>query len=224
MRTISLFIIVIAVLLSSCTPTYVPNKVNAPLLTGQGDVHFDANAGSSGLDFQGAVGITENFGAMINTSFENKSDSTSSDYHKHQFAEIGLGFHDRINDKIVYEVWGGYGFGQIYSIDEIYGYNYANKGNSQRFFIQPNIGVTTEVFDFALSTRLCYLKYKPEITSFMPNERFYLEPAITMRLGYKYVKFTGQFGLSFILANNKVFDHQPFILNFGMHINISELF
>ena len=224
MRTISLFIIVIIALLSSCAPTYVPNKVNAPLLTGQGDLHFDGNAGSSGVDFQGALGVTDNIGVMINTSFEEKSDSVSSDYHKHQFAEIGVGFHDRINDNIVYEVWGGYGFGEIYSRDDLYYTNFVSKGKANRIFIQPNIGYTSEVFDIALSTRFCYLKYKPEVSSFMPNERFYFEPAITARLGYKYIKFTGQFGLSVILANNKVFDHHPFILNFGVHVNISELF
>lgn len=224
MRTISLFIIVIATILSSCKAVYVPNKINAPLLKEKGDLCFDGSVGNSGFDIQGAFGVTDNVGIMVNTSSLDYDDTQDTDSHEHLFGEFGLAYFNKISENVIYEIWGGYGFGKINSREDA---AELIKGNAQRYFIQPNIGVKLfNIFDLALSTRFCYFNYKPEITSFSSLKNVYVEPAITARLGFKNIKLSGQLGLSFLAEDELKFssESQALILNFGIHIYFSELF
>ena len=49
----------------------------------------------------------------------------------------------------------------------------------------------------------------------------FFEPVITSKIGYKYVKFIAQFGVSLPLDEQELgYDHQVFIFNFGLNFNI----
>ena len=56
-----------AILLTQCSPVYVPNSRNTPMFTKAGEAQGAVLFGTSGLDFQGAVAVTNNIAIMIST-------------------------------------------------------------------------------------------------------------------------------------------------------------
>ncbi len=212
---IKLWIIAI-LLLSSCAPMYVPNVVNTPLLRNKGEFQASVYTGTSGVDPQLAFALTDRIGLMVNGSFADRTDTTG-DYHKHSFVEFGAGIYDKIGEYGVVEVFGGYGFGSLraeFSPNEIWT-SYSDV-TSNRIFIQPSVGLTTNFFDLALTPRVCYVMVKQES---IKKSTMFFEPVITVKTGFKYVKFSTQMGLS-IPGNGEFIDYQPVMFSIGMHINI----
>lgn len=204
-------------LISSCAPAYIPNVVNAPLLSNKGEFQGSLNYGISGFDPQVSYAVTDHFGLMMNGSFENETSDSSDYYHKHNFVELGAGYFEKIN-RFHYEFYGGAGFGNMQSqYDDVDGlfYNYANV-NMKRIFIQQSIGFRWKFADLAYTTRWVYLNLEQQSRH---RTAKFIEPAITFRVGGKHVKYFGQLGLSFPFKEELHFDYQPFMFSMGVFLN-----
>lgn len=97
-------------IISSCTSTYIPNAISAPLLSEKGDLNVSLCTGK-GLILQSAYAIDNNVGIMLNAS---------EDINSNNFVEFGAGYFNTWNKNGVFEIYQGYGLGNLkhfYGID-----------------------------------------------------------------------------------------------------------
>ena len=210
-------------LITSCSPEYVPNMVNSPMFSNAGEFQATIATGNSDFDAQTAFAITDNIGIMLNGSYGNETNDSTDDFHKHSFIEAGMGYYERIGDQGRFEIYGGYGFGKAegyfqnsFFDEEITDARY------NRFFVQPGVGLATGIYDGSFSPRFVLVQMDPRGANFQTgNYDVFFEPVITSKIGYKYVKFIAQFGVSLPMGSDPVnYDHQRFIFNFGLNFNI----
>lgn len=210
--------------LTGCAPIYTPNVVHAPLFSEQHDADVQIGMGTCGYDAQAAYAPTDFLGVMVNSSFRNKDVSDTNYYHKHSFIEAAVGYYGKINEAGRYECYVGYGNGSAQNYNDFFN-GYIN-GNYNRFFIQPSIGAKSDVFDGAFSLRIVYIDMYQISRNLGYNRNqlslFYFEPVITARVGYKFVKFFAQGGLSIPYEHEVKYTDSPFILNFGMNFSFSK--
>lgn len=176
-------------------------------------------------------------------TFNQNNDLVDADYKftsSRNFYEAGIGYFKPVSTNGIFEIYGGAGMGFVKfgreSKEESTGVvlnNYFFNANSTRFFIQPNIGYTNEVVDIAFSSRISGMKFSNIKTDFseqtlIDNELksvnkplfLFIEPAITVRAGWKYVKFHTQFMYTHKLNSDKL-NYLPFSFNAGIHVNIA---
>ncbi len=214
--------ILLSLLFSSCATAYVPNVVNTPLMNNKGEFQASLNTGISGFDPQVAYALTDNIGLMVNGSFANRTSDSSDDFHKHQFVEFGGGYFTKVGSAGRFEVFGGFGAGNLQAEYDNELWVSKARVNSTRFFLQPAIGATTSVFDGSFASRFVYVNLSQNSDN---ASAMFVEPVLTGKVGYKYVKFIVQTGFSFLLTSNDVaFNYQPFIFSVGVQLNLGKLF
>ncbi len=203
-------IVLLALLITGCAPMYIPNKVNTPLLSHKGESQVGGFIGSSGFDPQLSYAVTDHFGLMLNGSFQAGKDSTNN---KHNFLEIGGGYYRKLSERGRFEVFAGYGAGNVQASYDNGIFRAYSDANVQRFFIQPDVGLTTRVVDAALAMRFVVVNARQNQFNLT---RSFLEPAITIKLGYKYIKLVYQLGVSMPLNSNNLIEQQPVITSLGI--------
>lgn len=209
-------------ILSSCSPEYIPNMVNTPVFSNKGEFQATVATGTSNFDAQLGYAITDNIAVIANGSYADQTNDTTDEFHKHLIVEGGLGYYRKITTAARIEAFGGYGFGKIQTLEDLGSLGMdAVDINFNRIFIQPGIGAATDFFDGSFAVRLAGVQMKPGKTSTIPESwNMFIEPVITTKFGYKWVKAVVQFGYSFPTNDNLGYDHQRLILNFGLHFNI----
>jgi hypothetical protein len=242
-----LFFIIAVIGTQSCSIMYTPSMQNVPLFKEKNEIR--ATIGIT--DFQGAYAVSDKIGVMVNGSLSNGNQTTTYNYNysststsKGSNIEVGAGYYKLINENSVFEVYGGVGTGKNSiglttedSINAIPRKVGSFTATTSRFFVQPSIGFTNDYFDLAFSTRFVLLKYS-NISSFgyTPTMLYedkllnigdpvfaFLEPALTMRFGYKYVKFHAQAMFSYKYNSDRL-NYLPFNMNVGIHIDLVGLF
>jgi hypothetical protein len=212
-----------SIIITSCTPAYIPNRVNTPLLSNSGEIQASVSTGISGFDPQISYAITDHIGVMANGSFADRSNDTTDNFHIHNFFELGGGYYDKLEDVGRYGLYGGFGFGNVETEFDNDIFSKRTDANLLRYFIQPSIGVVTDVFDASFATRVALVNTKikdSELNNPKGND-LYFEPVLTTRLGYKYVKFLFQVGLSFrVMSSDLKPEYQPVILNLGLQFTL----
>lgn len=230
-----------------CRTVYAPNMQNVPLFTDGGQLR----ATISTTNYQVAYSIARHIGIMANGQYkvsewsmpslidENKQDNFQN---IKWVVEGGAGYFKSHGEGVlVTEVYAGGGWGGITftkTSSDTLGLNTTLKetfsANMLKFFIQPNLGLTSQVFDVALSSRLVVLNFLNiynygysqddlayyKLLNTDKNPHIFIEPAVTVRFGYRYVKFHMQF-ITSILVTAYSINHNPFNFNVGLHINIS---
>jgi hypothetical protein len=232
--------------LSSCFHYYyIPNSHNVPLFQEKGEVRAAASITN---EIQTAYAITDHFGVMANAFFvplsyqdKEKKGNGGGGF----LIEGGAGYFTKLNENWVFETYGGYGAGNVLNIytnnnpywhdGDLPLYKGYTMMNVNRAFLQPSIGYTNMNFDFAVSARLAGLWYTHLKTHGLPADFFYakdiammrknvfmqIEPAVTLRGGWKYVKLQGQLGYSGNI-NNKPLLQIPFNLNLGIYLSFAQ--
>ena len=198
----------------SCLPSYVPNTVNAPLFSNKGEIQAAIYTGSAGIDPQLSYAISNHAGLLMNGSFADRTSESSDNFHKHNFVEIGGGYFSRFGNRGVVEVYGGFGLGNLEGLNESgFPFDYT-KVNTTRYFIQPTVGFGSDIFDGGFTPRLVLVNLRQGSKS---ETGVFWEPVFTGKLGYKFLRFVFQFGLSFPFNGDQItFDYQPFLLSFGI--------
>jgi len=221
----------IAFIFNGCAPVYIPNTVNAPLLKGKGELMVSGFGGTNGYDVQLAFAPTDHMAVIANGSYQEKNYDSNSvkDYHKHYFGEIGAGYDTKLGERARFECLGGYGFGQAET-----GYDFTffqtntgvAKGLYDRYFIQADLG-TSSNFDYVnmgIAIRGSYVNFY-KFTSGTevydkPQSNIYVEPAVFIRAGWKYIKFQFEFGGCISTQDKPTFNCQPFLISVGLVFNI----
>ncbi|SHL99427.1 hypothetical protein SAMN05444266_1064 [Chitinophaga jiangningensis] len=167
--------------------------------------------------------------------------------------EGGVGYFKAFGNKkrAVFDVYGGFGTGGFNTLDRSYydnGNGTANTADYQlrskftRGFIQPSFGIVHPVVEAIFSTRFSVVNFygltagnlargadSTHTSTFYQignRPRLFYEPAITFRVGYKYVKFQMQLAAAACLnasPGTYYADYfQPVNLNLGASINIAK--
>ncbi len=223
------FCVVTAAAMLGCAPAYIPNAVNVPLLSNQGQFQGSVYSGTSGYDIQTSYALTGNLGLMANGSFYSNTEDSTGDYSKRNFWEGGAGYYKVFGGAGRFETYGGYGQGtstyrnsyELFGSQEVIA-----TGDYRRFFIQPSIGTATDFFDAALSLRTCYVNFyrikSGDLSLDHSVDGVFIEPTVTARLGYKHVKFLAQMGYSLPLGQDVEMFWQPFLFNLGLSFDFGK--
>ncbi|MEP7265994.1 MAG: hypothetical protein ABI844_00100 [Saprospiraceae bacterium] len=189
----------------ACKTAYVPNTLNVPLFDGSGQMRL---SGDLSGNVQFAASLAPKFGIMVNGMWKKDGENTDAVSGKGHFYEAGLGTFNTYNDIIRYEAYIGAGIGQTMSRDN--GKSFEAKGS--RVFFQPSIGIHQRIFEIAFTPRLVAGKFQRPDTDFTTQQLIadklseidkptwiFLEPALTARVGYQWLKLQLQLGKSFKL-------------------------
>lgn len=155
-----------------------------------------------------------------------------------QLYELGAGYYKpipircaAISKKFVYETYGVLGLGNARNV---YGNNtsYYVNANLLKAYVQPSIGFTTNLFDIIVSAKAGVLhtfgirqNYPGAVSDTLVQHgsgiltdigilnqnrtSLLFEPAVTFRIGFKYVKFHFQWGTSFLNTNMRTLTSSP---------------
>ncbi|RYE22948.1 MAG: hypothetical protein EOP51_11930 [Sphingobacteriales bacterium] len=195
---------------------YKPNAVNTPLFTDGGQAHLNA-AGSIGdgdgagktsfFDLQASYSPIKYLGIIGNYSTYSFTPDNYNFYSgnvaaKAHLVEAGIGGYYPVGDKkfkMVVEMYAGGGVGRLNSDVNM---------DVTKLFLQPGIGVTSPWFDAAFNMRVSNINYSnlddngrgdnylldrnlidPNNNRHIDDGTFtFLEPSITVRVGYKFAK------------------------------------
>jgi hypothetical protein len=189
---------------------YVQNVVNNPLLTNKGEIQLAVNTDIAGIDPRFAYLLSNRIGVMLNGSFANRISDTTNNFHKHKFMEIGSGYYTHIGARGKFETLSGVGSGTVQANYKNNLWTSRSKVNFTRYFIQPTIGFTTNIFDTGFSSQFVILNFHQETGS---STSYFVEPVVTTKLGYNHFKAILQLGLSFPLNSDSIqFNYQPLLL------------
>ena len=170
---------------------YAPNMQNVPLFQEKNEIRINAAYGitdaDNAVELQLAYAPTANIGIQANALLHGYDFYLSKFNNKHW----------------VFETYGLLGLGQAFPAFSYYKEGYKQYG---KFSLQPAIGFTAKGFDAALSARASYLlndvawkridENSDEYGKYYKSNSFLIEPAITLRGGWKYVKLQTQLGAS----------------------------
>jgi hypothetical protein len=237
------------VLFSSCTHYYyVPNIQNVPLFRGKNKYRLSGSlAGgeeSSCKELQAAYSVTDHIGIMANfMSAKGGNISDNEDSGKGNYFDAAIGYFKPIKKSGVFEIYGGIGGSnqrhQYMKNSYINGTISSTSGGFSdlsftKIFAQPSFGFTFNAVDIAASARICVLTFKSVVNQINGNidesntlnnisdgSHFFLEPAITIRGGWKYVKLQLQASTASYF-NNPDLHFETYHLSIGLHIAIAK--
>jgi hypothetical protein len=221
-------ILAFVAIIQSCATAYIPNKVNSPMFTDKGEAKIDLTWGMNGADVQIAYTPIKHLGIMTNGCFSTQTrDTSTTNFHKHAYGEIGVGWYNKISSKAVIEVYGGYGRGSSdtdWSIEEWTAVNNVKiVDNFTKYFIQPSIGIVKEKSSFSFTSRFSMIqmdidRLESQYVNVNDIDLFW-EPAFNFTTG-KTVKFIGQFGISYPIIKLPEYSFTPKYISFSAGIEV----
>ncbi len=238
MRNLLLFAALL-LLLSQCSPVYIPNTRNAPLLAKAGEFQGAMQFGTNGIDLQGSVAVTNNLALMGNYSYGNRNTDTlytnsRENYHKHKFYEGAIGYYKN-EERFCFEVFVGYGRGEGTSYGSFSSLTSSSQdrvaGKYSRIFFQPSFGINRKFVSFAFTPRFAMIDFSEFSIASSPviivdlDPKIFVEPAVTARFNFLDNRFfaTIQIGVSTSLADNVPFDYEPFNISTGLGFRLGGL-
>jgi hypothetical protein len=229
--------IVCSLIITGCKTMYIPNAQNVPLLREKWEVRVNATP----TNYSTAFATGKHMGVVTSGQFR-KSDWKRGNYTYNStkwVSEGGSGTFFSLGKTGVFEIYTGGGAGGA-SYDRSHeenGIKIYEKFNANyiKTFFQPAIGTTAKDVDFAFSVRYVGLKFNKIDTIGYTSEYLevhnlegigkpfysFIEPALTLRVGGKYVKMHTQLLSSFKL-NEERLRYKPFIFNIGLNLCIAK--
>jgi hypothetical protein len=227
----------LSIVVGGCKTVYVPNAVNAPLLSQKGELRANLSANN----LQAAYAVADGVGVIANGFWQKSSGDQKADSGqdgKGYLLEAGVGHFRSLGDLLLFETYGGLGIGNVEhdNWEKVNGArsDYRYKASALKAFVQPSVGITRPFFDAALSTRLVALRpYSVEAVNY-PDARLqaddlyslqdhtfvFVEPAVTLRAGYKWVKLFVQYGFSLKL-NETPLNRDVNFVTAGLHVDFA---
>ncbi len=203
---IILILISLVIITTSCNVVYIPSMQNVPLIKKKGE--FQANI--TPANFEASYSPVEHMGVMVNAQLSGNQWTEGDSYEystKRQFAEAGIGYNKQFDEDKVFEVYGGAGMGTLDLHDDFDFDEQTFTATMNRKFIQPSVGFYNDYVDVAFSTRILQLKFTNvktknysedelknlDLFDLNNNPYYFVEPAVTIRAGYKFIKVQFQY-------------------------------
>ncbi len=223
--------LMVALIAAGCAPVYVPSARHTHQLNEKGEASLSSYSGTNGADVQLAYAVTDNIGILGAVSIA-RDDEDDEDFHKHTYGEIGVQYYDNIGGIGRFEFMSGFGRGSASALgtyNSIFNDTSSEiraTGKYGKFFVQPNIGLETDVVDAGLSFRfghVIFTEFETSSATYDENESgTFFEPGLFVRLGWQTVKLEGQIGYS-MPTNQVAFDYKSFFLSLGFQMKLNDL-
>lgn len=211
-------VLLINMVLSACSPLYIPSAKHTHFLDTEGEANVAAYSGTNGFDIQGAYAITPKLGVVTAISAANKTDSSSNTEHQHFAIEAGVDYYKKLGDKGRFEALAGLGFGNAEAVKTI-----TTKGSFSNFFLQSNIGFESRALDVGLAMRMnqvVFYKFETSNTTSNNSEAAtFFEPSLFARLGWERLKLEVQMGLATPLQRDINFQYESLTVALGIRYN-----
>lgn len=197
------------------------------MFTQKGEMQLNFQVGN-GLNGQGAIAISENFGVIGNYSYleRSSSDKSSADYRKHTFGEGGVGYFKN-SEKTFFEIFAGYGEGTGYSDDALSFLGSTGNsaaGNYKRYFLQPAFGMNKKIMFVSFVPRFSLVDFTEFATGgvrYVVKEDpvLFFEPAVIGRVNFEdHFYFTFQGGLSVPVSDEPFFEYRLMQISTGIGV------
>jgi hypothetical protein len=243
MKTIMGIASILAVFLSSCSHYYyVANVQNVPLFKEKNETQLSGSYGggdeSVSIDIQTAYSITDKIAVMANFMHATGGDQSYKNYGKGNYFEGAIGYFKPVGQYGVFQIYGGLGgCGQHHEYSSIYYNEYEGSSDLSyiRYFVQPSIGITFKALDIAFSTRFCDVYYNKiennvsgsyyhynDLYSLLYSNHFNLEPAFTIRGGWKNIKLQVQAEYAGLINNQELYFGEEWHLSIGINFLIAK--
>jgi hypothetical protein len=230
MRTLLLLFACSAIFLNSCAPLYFPTTINTHQLKKKNDLLLSGHTGVNTFDGIATYAATGSLAVTASYSHSNQTPAENSfQYHKHDFADGGLGWYTSLGESGVYIVFGGYGRGSAEAGDNFSLLDtniVVLTGTYDRLFVQQGFGFRSNSFEAIVSTRLSKVRftdhrsikgiYTPPAEQKLSG--WFFEPGVTAKLGPPSLKIVLQAGISVRMTDNLMFDYQPLMMSIGAEI------
>lgn len=222
--------------LNSCShPYYIPNAHNVPLFKDKDELHLGASIGATDrtiiAELQTAYSITNSLAVMGNGYYAEGGNKDLSNWGRGWYMEGALGYYVPFGNKFIFEVYGGYGMNnqQHRYIKNDVPSPYLTTLSYSKFFIQPNIGLSLPFLDVAFSTKLGQVMFS-NIND--PNQiealsqtgirraSLAIEPAITLRTGWKSFQLQLQASASKMLGYDDSYYFDLININVGLRYTL----
>ena len=209
--------------MTGCNPEYVRNVINVPMMKNKGEFQASLNAGDfMSFDPQFAYALTDNIGLMMNTSFQNTK-AKMGGYHKHILGEAGIGYYNKTGKLFDFEVFAGYGYSEIETKNTIYfgGYQtFYSNAKTDRIFLQPNVGFSSNTLEGSLSSRFTY-NFIHDHYHMEEKQALFIDPALSLKIGWEQLKISLQIGFSMPLYESSNVEYKPGIFSVGVHYYVN---
>ena len=210
-------------LCSSCHLLYLPNQVNAPMLTDKSDLSGNISLGVSNVNLQAAFSPLNNIALMLNYAGGKTSNTDNSSItNSYDFLEFGAGYYRPIAKNMLFDIYGGYGVGMARTYADVWDAATSVKGKYSRIFIQPSLTISAgDVFDANIAIRPVLIFMEKTTDNDLPthSSKIFLEPVLTLKYGWKYIKIVNQLGFSRPISNLD-YNYNPFILSVGVNFQL----
>lgn len=213
-------------------PVHYADGQNVPLFekSGQAQAHLGYQF-EKGLQAQTAVAVSPQFALHLGGAYSERDNchSCSKDVTRH--IDLGLETYRKLDNGYLqgFIIGGGLGrfkaFGKNAKWDPAPEDIFVSHSQYHEFFLQGHQGKRGPIFEQAGSLRLSGFRFY-DFHAWDGNEKpldyanrqwgLYLEPAYTVRVGYKAVKLQCQSGISLPLYQSKDFNNSKIWLNFGV--------
>ena len=237
--------VLLAFLLSSCTHYYyVANIQNIPLFKEKNEYRISGSVGSgdesTSIEVQTAYSVTDKIGIMADYMSAKGGDVANHNYGSGNSYEGAVGYYRPVGRFGVFETYGGLGFSNQHHEYSSFYYN-QNNGTSDlsslKFYIQPSFGFTSKFFDIVVSTRFSALTFNiksnnvpgnndlfNELNGLSTKVHYYIEPAVSIRAGWKYTKVQFQAVYSKNLVNEAIPVGEDYHLSIGLYFSFGKRF
>jgi len=253
MKIITTITLVLAALLCSCTHYYyVANVQNVPLFKEKNELRLSGAYAegdeSACIEAQAGYSITDKIGVFADFMSGKGGDVSGNNFGKGNYLEGAIGYYKPTGKFGVFEIYGGLGgcnqhheysgsqYNNITSSYENVSYGSADL-SYLKFFIQPSYGITFNVLDVALSTRFCNVYYNRMDNNALGNageynnlytlantNHFNVEPAITVRGGWKNIKLQFQAEYAGLVNNRSSSFGEDWHLSIGLNVAFAKGF
>jgi hypothetical protein len=248
-RIILLLVLLVVIFLNGCSHYYyVANVQNVPLFKEKNEYRITAAYGGGDVDessfyeLQGAYSVTNHIGIMSNFMYTKAGEVSERNYGKGTYFEGAIGYFGPIGRIGVFEIYGGYGIGKQHHEYSYYSGSYLGSADLSlnKIFLQPSLGLTFNAFDVAFSSRLCRLSFNridyqiaknsthnndwkiKEFNDMSSKSHLFVEPALTLRGGWKNVKVQYQLLWSIYSSNPKMDFGEQTHHNIGLYFAIAD--
>jgi hypothetical protein len=224
------------VTLSGCSHYYyVANTKNVPLLREKNESRVSLTYGegdeSKSMDIQAAYAVSDKIGIMANFMSAKGGDDSGQnpDWANGTYFDGAVGYYKPISSFGVFEIYGGYG-----ASSQHHQYN-TNETADLRFtkvFLQPSIGLTGKWYEIAFSLPLSRVSFN-EINDYTTSGEHQgldklssqgpsciVEPAFTIRGGWKYIKLQFQY-VHVVNLTNQYLPFERDKISLGVHFSIA---
>lgn len=213
-------------LVSACSPLYLPNARNTPMFSKAGEVQGNLSF-VSGYNYQVAVAVTNHIGVMGNGLYTDTKSDIRSSVNRYSFNEFGVGYYANSNG-YYFDLFGGFGVGKTSGTDSVFaihpaqpsGYDFhLTSATYNRYFVQPSFGLKRKHFHGALAYRFSLMDFKNGVrdgNTIQLNRPpvMFFEPAFIAKFPFEKLVIGVQVGLSTPMNKADLyFDYIPMVVS-----------